>query len=100
MNFINLTPHDIVLNNGTIYPPSGEVARVGSEFIDAEHGFVSIKYTDIQGLPKPQPNTFYIVSSMVKSTTDRKDVIAPATSHPEVVRNDKGHIISVPTFQI
>lgn len=30
MEFINLCPHNIVLNNGTVYPTSGIIARIGN----------------------------------------------------------------------
>ena len=49
-------------------------------------------------LPEPVPGTVYVVSAMVLSALAgrRSDVVAPATGHPECVRNDKGHILSVP----
>lgn len=28
LNFVNCTPHEIKLNDGTIYPPSGVLTRV------------------------------------------------------------------------
>ena len=54
----------------------------------------------VEGLPEPQPGTLYIVSAMVLSALagSRSDVVAPATGHPACVRNDKGHILSVPGF--
>ena len=39
-----------------------------------------------------------IVSAMVLSASDRTDLVAPATGHPDTIRNDKGQIISVPGF--
>ena len=55
---------------------------------------------EVEGLPEPQPGTLYIVSAMVLSALagSRPDVVAPATGHPECIRNDKGHILSVPGF--
>lgn len=102
MNFVNCTPHDIVLNNGTTFKPSGTVARVSS--YDSLHSYVDgipfyvQTFGLISDLPDPQDNTFYIVSAMVKAATDRKDVVAPATNNSLTVRSDKGHIVSVPGF--
>lgn len=31
-NFTNLTPHDIHLNDGTIYPKTGQIARVKASY--------------------------------------------------------------------
>lgn len=105
MNFINLTPHPIVLNDGTAFAPSGVVARVTDSFTPAaECGGVlawSVGYGEVTGLPDPADDTTYIVSAMVLSAvrpSGRTDVVAPATGHPEARRNEKGHIISVPGF--
>jgi hypothetical protein len=35
---------------------------------------------------------------VLSACDDRDDVVAPATGHPDTMRNDKGHIISVPGF--
>lgn len=98
-NYINLCPHDIKLNDSTIYPRSGAVARVATSFTDFnEDGICKIKYGEIENLPEPVENTYYIVSALVLAATDRKDVIAPATGHPAVIRNEAGQIDSVPGF--
>ena len=57
-------------------------------------------FGEVIDLPEPQPGTVYIVSAMVLSALagSRSDVVAPATGHPECIRNDKGHILSVPGF--
>ncbi|MBR52256.1 hypothetical protein CMK19_00630 [Candidatus Poribacteria bacterium] len=98
MKYINLTPHSISMNDGTIHPPSGEVARVSVSFTSIVDGLCKQTFGEIENLPTPQPNTRYIVSGLVLSATNRVDVVAPATGHPETKRNDKGHIISVPCF--
>ncbi len=105
MNFVNLTPHAIVLNDGTSFPPSGTVARVGEDYVPAEAaGTVpcwTAVPTAVQNLPAPQPETIYIVSGMVLSAvrpSGRTDVVAPATGHPAVCRNEKGHIVAVSGF--
>ncbi len=56
-------------------------------------------FGDIQGLPAPEAGVIYIVSAMVLSAAkDRTDLVAPATNHQDTVRNEKGHIVSVPGF--
>ena len=98
-NYINLCPHDIKLNDGTVYPRSGAVVRVTTSFTDFnEDGICKVKYGEIENLPEPKDNTYYIVSALVLAATDRKDVIAPATGHPAVIRNEAGQIDSVPGF--
>lgn len=102
MNFVNCTTHDIVLNNGTTFQPSGAVSRVSSynslhSYVDGIPFYIQT-FGVIADLPDPQDDTVYIVSAMVKSATDRKDAVAPATNSSLTVRNDKGHIVSVPGF--
>ena len=99
MNFINLTPHNITLNDGTIYPASGIVARVSSVYVDKGNGFYTVDFGDIVNLPEPVNHTFYIVSGLVANATNRPDVIAPATGHADAIRIN-GQIVSVPGFII
>lgn len=103
MNIINLTPHDIVITNGPTFPPSGTVARVTVQQADAGNfNGIPVKtqiYGDIVGLPEPQKDTIFIVSAMVLNAAKaagRDDVVAPDTAN--AVRNDDGHIVSVPGF--
>lgn len=99
MEFINLTPHAIVLNDGRVFPASGNVARVSAGFSDFSGDFCCQKFGDVTGLPDPVDGVFFIVSGLVFDRTDRRpDVVAPATGHPLCVRNDKGQIVSVPGF--
>jgi len=56
-------------------------------------------FGDIVDLPAPQNDTVYVVSAIVLSAAKeqgRTDVVAPDTSN--AVRNDAGHIVSVPGF--
>lgn len=126
--FINLTPHAIVLNDGTVFEPSGFVARVESSFEETASGFYRVNYGEISGFPAflslgypsggPEcdgcyycdaetsgncknwitPDIVWIVSGMVKAAIQSDNIAAPATGHPETIRNDKGHIVSVPGF--
>ena len=97
----NLTPHAIVINDCTTYPPSGEIARVSMTHtqtgdIDGTPVYATV-YGPVTGLPAPQAGIVFIVSQMVLAASPgRDDLVAPATGHPDVVRNDKGQIVSVP----
>lgn len=95
---INLTPHVVRLNDGTEFPPSGTVCRVSSAYEEAGPGFFRVKFGEVIGLPEPEPGTKYIVSGMVLSALpERKDIVAPATGHPECIRKE-GQVYSVPGF--
>lgn len=99
--FINCTPHAIVVTGGETHQPTGSIARVTATFsaFDAD-GVCEQVFGEVQNLPAPQEGVVYIVSGMVLSAlaSKRTDVVAPATGHPQVVRNEKGHIVSVPGF--
>lgn len=102
--FINLTPHDIKLNDGTIYQASGKVARVANKFSNFCCGISKVFYGEIENLPEPEDGVYYIVSAMVLVANNDKpvwnrrgDLVAPATGHPDCVRKD-GFIVSVPGF--
>jgi len=97
--FVNLTPHAIVLNDGRVFPPSGQVARVSSTHTPFDgDGVASLTFGEVQGLPAPQEGVFLIVSALVAGAAKRADVVSPASGHPDVVRNEKGQIQSVPGF--
>lgn len=97
MKIINLTPHDVVLNDGTTFKATGEVARVAATFSEVDaNGFCKQSYGEVVNLPNPVKDTYFLVSALVFNATDREDVVAPATGHPLCKRNDKGQIISVP----
>lgn len=97
MKFENYTPHDVVLNNGTVFPSFG-VARVSATFTTPVNGVCKQIFGEVVGLPEPKEGVMYIISSYVLGATTRCDVCAPATGHPDAVRDDKGHILSVPCF--
>ena len=100
MKIVNLTPHTIVFNDGRSFPASGNIARVQAGFSTIENDVCSQTFGEVQDLPEPEKGTYYIVSAMVLSALagKRRDVVAPATGHPLCIRNDKGHIVSVPCF--
>jgi hypothetical protein len=97
---INLTPHIIRLNDGTEYPPSGVVARVSAWYTrcDGTLPVYKVVYDEVTGLPAHQDGVEYIVSSKVAAAClGRRDLLVPATAHPEAVRRD-GQVYSVPGF--
>lgn len=103
MKIVNLTPHAVVISNGPTFQPSGKVARVSvTQVPDGDIDGVPVAkqtFGDIVDLPDPQPDTIYIVSALVLSAAKaagRTDCVAPDTSN--AVRNDAGHIVSVPGF--
>jgi len=97
MNFRNFTPHEIELNNGLKFASEG-VARVSASFGEFDDSVCSQNFGDVEGLPDPVASTSLIVSAMVLGASEREDLVAPATGHPDTVRNEKGHIVSVPGF--
>lgn len=97
MNYINVTPHVVRLNNGEEFAPSGIVARVSSSYREVNTGMYRVEFGEIVGLPEPKDGTLYIVSGVVASATNRTDVVSPATGHPDAIRKD-GQIYSVPGF--
>lgn len=97
MEFKNYTPHTIVLNDGRAFESVG-VARVSNSFtaFDAD-GICTVVYGEISGLPEPQDGVLLIVSAMVLAASNCTDLVAPATGHPECIR-ENGYIKSVPGF--
>lgn len=97
MRLRNFTPHTISLNDGTSFPSEG-LARVANSFTDFDaDGVCRVEYGEVEGLPEPEDGVLLIVSAMVLAASDRSDLVAPATGHPECVRNE-GRIVSVPGF--
>lgn len=98
MNYINLTPHVVRLNDGREFPPSGTVARVSTTYTEFDsEGVASVSFGAVQGLPAPADGTLYVVSAIVAQAAGRHDVVSPATGHHQAVRRD-GQVWSVPGF--
>lgn len=100
--FRNFTPHAIVLNDGRSFASEG-LARVKATFTSFdENGVCEQEFGEVTGLPpEPADGVLYIVSALVLTAAKaqgRTDCVAPATGHPDCVRNDKGFIVSVPGF--
>ena len=100
VKFINATPHPIVLNDGRVFEPSGVVPRVSQTITEFDSDLIAVQnFGEVEGLPEAEPGVVYIVSSLVLSACkDRTDLVAPATNHELTIRNEKGHIVSVPGF--
>lgn len=100
MEYVNLTPHQINLNNGRSFPASGQVARITVGFSEVKDDLCWQVFGAVDNLPAPQEGVRLIVSALVLTALrgSRSDVVAPATNHPECVRNEQGHIVSVPCF--
>lgn len=101
MNFKNFTPHTITLNDGTTFASEG-LARVSSTFSSFDaNGVCEQQFGEVTGLPESENGTMFIVSAIVLTAAKskgRNDCVAPATGHPECVRDEKGFIVSVPGF--
>lgn len=103
MNFVNLTPHNIIVEdkNGKEIEikPTGVVARVSTtqNLINIIEGIeiFETQFGEVENLPEPKADTIYVVSAMVLSAVKntRNDVFAPNTSKAN--RNELGHITSV-----
>lgn len=102
INFVNCTPHAIVLNDGRVFEPSGSIARVEQKITPFDENGIAVQsFGEVTGLPAPQEGTIYIVSAMVlprAQAEGRDDVVAPATGHRDCVRDEAGRIVSVPGF--
>lgn len=94
MEFVNLCPHAIRVQNGdgnvTTFAPSGAVARVSAtpETLPSVAGFRLVRnsFGPVTGLPAPREGVMFIVSGMVLSALagTRPDVVAPDTGPTQV----------------
>lgn len=101
MTLKNFTPHAIKLNDGREFASDG-LARVSATFSSFDaNGVCEQQFGEVMGLPESENGTMFIVSAIVLTAAKaqgRTDCVAPATGHPDCVRNDKGFIVSVPGF--
>lgn len=98
----NCTPHEIRLNDGKVFKPSGCIPRVGTEYGKFDESDICDELAgNIDGLPNVEDGILLIVSAITlkaAKASGRTDCIAPATGHPDTLRTHKGHIVSVPGF--
>lgn len=108
VDIYNLTPHDIVLDNGIeriTFPKNDINVRVQEGYIDVENDYgLPFEKEDgnkiVTGLPEEEGKVLYIVSTMVrKELPNRKDLISPTTNVAHQERNEKGWTLSVSHFQ-
>ena len=107
---INLTPHDVVYDNGTttVIVPKNDVppvrvkdnykylGMIGPFQTECTHGEPSV-----ENLPEYKEHVYYIVSTLVrKQLSDRKDLLSPTTNENHIIKNDKGHTVSVSHFEM
>ena len=104
--FINCTPHVVSVQfpSGEVhsFPACGIVPRVQQHNVPVIHindiPMSNIIYGEVENLPEPKENTYYIVSALVRERVpNRKDVISP-DSGPSAIRNEKGQIEAVVGF--
>lgn len=98
--YVNLCKHEINLGDGRSFQPSGVVAEVEQRYTPFDSdGVCGMFFGKVQNVPGPEEDTLYIVPLVVsQAVPDRLDVVSPASNHPDCVRNEKGHIVSVPGF--
>lgn len=100
MHVVNLTPHILIFPDNIIIEPSGIVARCYlKETVSWIRGIkvISRFYGRVTGLPNPSPDTYYVVSAMVRlALPHRLDLMSP--NHLE--RDDEGNIIKVNSLLI
>ncbi|MCY9577942.1 hypothetical protein [Paenibacillus alvei] len=99
VNIVNLTPHTInIMPDGTdgdvtSIPSSGEArATTTREHYGTINGIqvYRTKFGTVQGLPKPQKDTIFIVSSITaQAVPEREDVFIP----DDIVRDEQGRVI-------
>lgn len=99
INIVNLTPHTVhIMPNGpdgevTSIPSSGEArAQTSREKAGTINGIqvYRTRFGAVEGLPEPQPNTIYIVSSITaQAVPHRDDVFIP----DDIVRDEQGRVI-------
>jgi len=102
---INCCPHDIIVA-GKLYPRSEYVARCSTEKIRVGYlndvDIFETRFTDVIGLPDPQPWTRYIVSRPVFEAInddpeeDRYDLVCVG----ELIRDETGRVIGAKDWSV
>ena len=108
MQFINLTPHAVMLYDASkttileTYPSVGSL-RLGETIVYAVTLTPIVRvvlkaYVVESEVPEPKPDTYYIVSQMISDHYQRCDFIYPDTGPDSVVRTKEGVIMGVTRF--
>lgn len=90
MKYINLTPHVVRLNNGTVFLESNNVARI-KDIADSDGNIIKRE----MGIPPCVKGILYIVSKTFRVNSKRRDLVCPCTRSQLAVRRD-GVLYSVP----
>ena len=101
MELVNLTPHSINILQKMMIEPSGTVARCKEITEDAGRvGSIPLiyrRYSDVEDLPAPKKDVFYIVSHMVRTALpERTDLLSPGS----LLRDGDGNILGCTNFII
>lgn len=101
MNLINLTPHPIVISGHETIDPSGYIARVNLQLCQAGEvngiPLMVSKNLGVCNLPDPQPDTMYIVPSLVRQQVpERTDLCSPA----KLIRNAHGGVVACSALEV
>jgi hypothetical protein len=101
MKVINLTPHTINVAGHSPITSSGEIARVNFQIIQTgDINGIPVMETlahGISGLPDEQPDTVYIVPTMVRQYfPKRRDLLSPA----KLLRDKSGIVVGCVGFEI
>lgn len=102
MKILNYTPHNINLvdsNGNTIvtYESNGlSRVSVSQKLVGKINDFDLFEtvYGEVEGLPKEEEGTFYIVSSIVLANSNRNDLIVSN----DYLRSEDGRIIGCKSF--
>lgn len=79
---VSLLSHTIGLLDGTVIPPSGKRAYIEFKYGEPDKDLVmNTRVKAVRGIPDAQPNTLYVVSSLVARHLCRPDVVSPASCH-------------------
>ena len=106
MQIINMTPHalNMITDAGeVIIPPSGIIARVSVTreqigTVEVDGAIIPVNrsvFGSVEGLPEPQPDTYYVVSMLVAQAVPyRNDLLIV----DDTVRDEQGRIIGARAF--
>lgn len=106
MNIINLTQHDIVIalpgDTRITIPPTAPAARMAVKTVSLTPvgtvPVVTTEFGEVQNLPDAQPDTIYVVSTLIAQRVKRADVLSPDTG-PTAIRNSANQIEAVRALQ-
>ena len=101
MKLVNLTPHTIKISGHPDIEPSGYIARVNTQLcqVGSVNGvpLMSSKTLGLSNIPDSQPETMYIVASVVRmQLPERKDLCSPS----KMIRNEHGAVVACGALEV